>query len=410
MLVDAHAHPAKDETTAITIIHNKTTHRKMKRPMRNDDDDDDDVSHHGHFVNRVVDCTTAFRGIREVAFYESLALASSMPSSLLTAPRLRDDDDPARTVVSKRISRAMMRIFQECTCVQQQFSHASGIIFCRQHRQSSNYLSKLSHFDSAVLLSAWYAGDSVVVSRIQSHARAWRALLSELKALKLLSKYTAPYFGVLYVDGLEGHARTPPMKQPHLLLQNLIAPFREPNIIDLKMGTRTYEPTAPLSKQISQTAKYPQQLLLGFRIVGMGMHTLDGTYQYWDKSFGVGLKRGEDVISAFMTFFQCDNNAPKNKSYILYILSCIIQQLKQIRNWFEVNNSSLVFYASSILIVYEQNSVPVDDVSFSTSCNAPVVKMIDFAHVCRRAGGDDGYLKGVRSLLKILHEVHRRIS
>ena len=108
-----------------------------------------------------------------------------------------------------------------------------------------------------------------------------------------------------------------------------------------------------------------------------------------------------------MTFFQCDN-ASKNKSYIRYVLACVIHQLNQIQTWFEVDNSTLVFYASSILIAYE-NSVQVDDESFG-NCTEPVVKMIDFAHVCRRDGGDHGYLKGVRSLLKILHEVNRKIS
>jgi len=76
--------------------------------------------------------------------------------------------------------------------------------------------------------------------------------------------------------------------------------------------------------------------------------------------------------------------------------------LTQIKDWFETGNSSLAFYASSILIAYE--GFRHIDVACQTS-NEPVMKIIDFAHVCRQAGVDDGYLKGVRTLLKILNEI-----
>lgn len=368
------------------------------------------------FVDKKVDSTNVFRGIREVAFYESLAFASSMPK--FSGVQQKGNDEPLY-VDSAEISWAAMPLLSlhkngsstnEGTFMREpsyssciQFCRRSPT-FCRRHR----YPVQLSHLKTTVLLAAYHAGDSVVVSRIQSHASAWHALLKEFNALKRLTEFTAQYFGAVDMRRLGGHTIHSSTTHSHLLLQNLIASFRQPNIIDIKMGTRTYEPTASISKQISQAAKYPQQLELGFRIVGMGIYMPDGTYQYWDKSFGVTLKSEEDVISALMTFFQCDT-ASTNEPHMRFILACVIQQLNRIKHWFEVENSSLVFYASSILIAYE-NSAQIDDVTVSPCCNEPIVKMIDFAHVCRRTGGDCGYLKGLRSLIKKLHVIQRRLT
>ncbi len=187
------------------------------------------------------------------------------------------------------------------------------------------------------------------------------------------------------------------------MLQNLTAPFSQPNIIDIKMGTRTFEPTAPLSKQTSEAAKYPQQVEFGFRIVGMGVHSDDGKYKYWDKSFGIGLKTRDDVTRALATFFLCDEAARGTTN--CRVLSRVVDQLTQIHDWFEKENSSLSFYASSILIAYE-GSCHDDNVITHQTSNEPVVKMIDFAHVCRQTGADEGYLKGIRNLLEILDAIN----
>lgn len=358
-------------------------------------------------VGKKMDSTNVFRGIREVAFYESMAFASSMPVS--SGMQQKCNEKTTNSVHKAEISWAMMRLLslhKNGSSTNESFIHfcRRSPTICRRHRHPV----KLSHLETLALVATYYFGDPVVVSRVQSYALAWHALLMESNALKRLTEFTAQYFGVADGHRFEGRTMNPPTTHSHLLLQNLIASFRQPNIIDIKMGTRTYEPTAPISKQISQAAKYPQQLVLGFRIVGMGVHMPDGTYQYWDKSFGVTLKKEEDLVAALMSFFQC-TNAAMNKPYIRFILACVIQQLNRIKHWFEVENTSLVFYASSILIAYEK-SIQIDDVTFSTCCNEPIVKMIDFAHVCRRTGGDCGYLTGLRSLIKILCAIEGRVT
>ena len=40
-----------------------------------------------------------------------------------------------------------------------------------------------------------------------------------------------------------------------------------------------------------------------------------------------------------------------------------------------------------------------------TSCDTSNLKMIDFAHVRRQDGGDEGYLCGLHTLLSLLNDV-----
>ncbi len=378
------------------------------------------------------DYTKKFRGVREVAFYEAMQFASSLPSDLdsrhlAEVPNVRErgnlDGRDRGGVLDGRAALYLLSLSETGST-----ATSWPIRSCRHpcaghHRRGrgpSTALAKIDSmmsylgrcFDAAALVAAYYVEDPVVSSGVRSYERAWRALIGEMGALRRLHSFTSPYYGVVDSEGLwrDGSAppSTPPprrsMQMPHLLLQNLTTPFRQPNIIDIKMGTRTFEPTAPLSKQISEAAKYPQQNEFGFRIVGMCVHlqSSDGSkYKYWDKSFGVSLNTKEDLTRALTTFFQCEEET-RGGGRICHVLSCLVEQLTQIKDWFETGNSSLAFYASSILIAYE--GFRHIDVACQTS-NEPVMKIIDFAHVCRQAGVDDGYLKGVRTLLKILNEI-----
>ena len=74
-----------------------------------------------------------------------------------------------------------------------------------------------------------------------------------------------------------------------------------------------------------------------------------------------------------------------------------------VKDWFTNSNPGIAFYGGSILIVYE------GDNAYSTVSEPPAVKMIDFAHVCRKHGGDEGYLKGINTLLAILIEIRHAL-
>jgi hypothetical protein len=352
------------------------------------------------------DVTKIFRGVREMAFYEAIEFANSLSYSTYEDVKYKFEI----------LIRDKYKLYTLSSVV-------SSIWSCR-YPCTGHPVQKETYYsiDAIMLPMAYFTGDSAVNRSIESYTMAWYMLIKEMYALKKLRNLTSPYFGVVDSETLgqpqpPHQHQSPPqssimMQRPHLFLQNLTAQFRKPNIIDIKMGTQTYEPTAPHNKQQKEISKYIHQSEFGFRIVGMGIHhqSSSGEYKYWDKKYGVSLTTMDEVTNALSTFFRCNNEAViANKKggvdglqHICNTLSVIIDKLNQIKEWFEVDNPSLAFYASSILIVYEGDYSQGDEKVIGSNNEEPVVKIIDFAHVCRQTGTDFGYITGVHNLINIV--------
>lgn len=203
----------------------------------------------------------------------------------------------------------------------------------------------------------------------------------ELRLLKQLSKFTVSYHGVVSL-----HASR------YIGLDDMTAGFTRPCIMDVKLGTQTYEPDASNDKKMRERSKYPQQEEFGFRLVGMRTTHDDGAKtQSRDKRYGRSLSTREAVLHMLVTFFRgADWQA----------LSLIEQQLKGQLHWFK-ENDRFAFYSSSILIVYEGSGT-----KFATS---PRVNMVDFGHVRFQDGGDPGYRHGLQTLVSMLEDLkHQR--
>ncbi len=331
------------------------------------------------------DVTKIYRGLREIAFYEALHFASLLPSLPLGPEGILSKD----FVTLRKCSHPCVGYHPDI--------------------QSDTTNSTCAHDSTKITWS-----------------KSWQNLGKEMESLKKLAKFTSPYHGFIdlnYFD--EEHADNPPSPitsnnlpqhpkifSPYLLLQNLIKPYKHPNVIDIKMGTQTYEPSAPKSKQRRESDKYPPQSEIGFRIVGMRVYdpscgSEDGS-RYWSKSFGVSLTKKEEVVDALTVFFNC-KQSDGDMSYKKYILVGMLSELKKIKAWFEMN-TTLAFYASSILMVYEGSNEVLSSNLEKGECEGPILKMIDFAHVCRQEGGDAGYLKGVSILINILNEIVEKLG
>lgn len=315
-----------------------------------------------------LDPIKVYRGVRELAFYETMAAVNEtdyncLPSlfSLSKIPLLSELRLHTR-VSSKGFFGSTKLMLSDMASI--------GLILC---------LPKC-------------LGDSTVRNCVNAYRLALLDIEEELYVMKQIAKHTASYFGMVNIDG-QGQSY-------HLVLDNLTLPYDRPNIMDLKVGRQVYEPAASISAQRHKIAKYPEQSAIGFRIVGMKAYSpsfSDGHdgYEIWGKPFGKGLRSKEDALGALRIFFLASYGTigPHTKRVIL----SVIEQLIEIRNWFKCN-STLAFYASSILIVYEGNKTVRDKVD-------PNVKMIDFAHVCRddeEHSGRHGYLYGIESLASML--------
>ena len=346
---------------------------------------------------------TDHRGFREVAFYEAVKMASKHgrrgTTSAATAAANSSDD-----------GNASFGAIEKC--------------------------------DAWAMTLAMFLHDAIVAESEHTVVASWKALHKEIDLLKSIAKLTASYYGVVAQNVSPSNPNEVPSSprttseitsDSYLLLSDLTANFSKPCAIDIKIGRQSHEPGASDEKKRREAAKYPSQYEQGFRIVGVRIFDsdhpesdLDG-FRQRDKHFGRSLGSRDSVKDALRTFFtsHCHATAyketlatrprpamssqslasltsveqpqPKETMLRTRALSNVLQQLRAFQRWFE-DNKCLAFYSSSIFIVYEgdPNASNKDLVN---------VKMIDFGHVVRQAGGDPGYLYGVKRLSNMLTEV-----
>ncbi len=193
--------------------------------------------------------------------------------------------------------------------------------------------------------------------------------------------------------------------KPYIVLTDATIGFEKPCIMDIKIGTMTYEPDAKPSKIQSQRNKYPQQEVFGFRIVGLQVydpnHPMSSSttgYRTMDKIDGRKLKSKDAILATFQVFFKVRNQNNVDRVQ-REILEEFLRKLIRLRRWFSEKNESFVFYASSLLFVYEgarQRSLTMKGVN---------LKLIDFAHVRKHNGKDVGFLHGLDMIISIFAEL-----
>jgi 1D-myo-inositol-tetrakisphosphate 5-kinase/inositol-polyphosphate multikinase len=227
--------------------------------------------------------------------------------------------------------------------------------------------------------------------------------------LKELASFTVPYHGVVITNSQISTTHeliselTFLPSNTHLILSDMTTGFYRPNIMDLKIGRKTYEPDATLEKIQSQTQKYPQQEQFGFRIVGVRMYKFlddmsDGEYQTLDKNICRSFKESDDILCVFHSFFDPRNTYhPMKRVERVLLIQSIICKLQELYKWFQ-KNKRYAFYASSILLVVEGDIHKSQRDSFD-------LKMIDFAHVRHHAGGDHDYIHGLVTISSILERL-----
>ena len=305
-----------------------------------------------------------YRGVRELAFYETIQFAAADASSDLS--------------LSKTHMLSELRLH----------TRISSKGFFGSEKLTTSDIASIG----LVLCLPKCIGDSTVGNCVKTYRLALRCIKEELLVMKQIARHTASYLGAVDLDG-QG-------KSCHLILDNLTLPYDRPNVMDLKVGRQVYEPAATISAQQHKVAKYPEQSAIGFRIVGMKAYSPSSPnghddYEIWGKPFGKGLRTKEDALEALRIFFLASSGTMS--PYTKRIILSVVDQLVEIRDWFRYN-STLAFYASSILIVYEGNKTVREKID-------PDVKMIDFAHVCRddeEHSGRQGYLYGIESLTEML--------
>jgi hypothetical protein len=308
------------------------------------------------------------RGIREIAFYEAIRILSQNPS---------------KTV------------------------YANFLTGGKKKQSAVNRFGEV--FDTLALALAMYMQESFVVESEVALKAAWKSVTREIEEIRRLANFTAPYYGVVGQRGVSASPDCPfgISEDAHLLLTDLTANFSKPCVMDLKLGTQTYEPDAPQEKCLRESGKYPQQELFGFRIVGMRIYDPKHAdadpkgFRHFGKEYGRSLATRESLLEAMRLYFSAgikvdaENGDGVQEQVRTRIILNMLLEVRRFRRFFD-DNKSLRFYASSLLIVYE------GDVSKE---NTASIKMIDFGRVRRVRAADHGCSTGLRTLKDVLTDV-----
>lgn len=218
-----------------------------------------------------------------------------------------------------------------------------------------------------------------VLKPVQSGSRGERevAFYEYVRAHKVpgLESFVCPYYGVV---------RPIPRGQAYILLHDLTTSMLKPCVLDVKLGTQTYEDEAPLAKREREAAKYPPQATLGCRIVGMRLHASnDDDVVAFDKHWGYSLRNRAELERGLRLFVQ------EQESILLFE-----RRIESFLEWISTVPNELVFISSSLLFVY--------DAANPSCCD---VRLIDFAHVRRDRTVDTGLIVGLTTLLKLFRAI-----
>ena len=104
-----------------------------------------------------------------------------------------------------------------------------------------------------------------------------------------LKQWIAGYHGTkeIHMEGIDGK---------FMILDDLTFGYDKPSVIDLKIGTQTWEEDASKEKIERESKKYPLQRTFGFRLTGMRVYNKEKKdYDIYDKKYGYSIT--EDTLN-----------------------------------------------------------------------------------------------------------------
>ncbi len=259
------------------------------------------------------------------------------------------------------------------------------------------------------------------------------------------------YFGVVQTEG--GSKRLKAAVNTHdlpagatwLKLQDMTAGFHKPCVADIKLGTRTWSPGSSNRKRDKAIARYPHQLLAGYRFTGMRVFTSRPETGCLPSTSPAVVKNRKCEGSELQQLAPLDSadsgsdqtaSAKSQNCLLLHrrhfgrklghlegsrgwfdflfdgqrlrfeVIPHLLSQLRQVQTWLS-SQEHFEFYSSSLLVVYDADGPP----------DAVRVRLIDFAHAKHRPQvvcdhppqrGDRGTLVGIQNLITCLQELQER--
>ena len=153
-----------------------------------------------------------------------------------------------------------------------------------------------------------------------------------------------------------------------IVLENIAAGFKKPNILDVKLGARLWADDAPAVKRerLDKITAETTSKDLGLRIAGMRIwHGSDATgqigvaldgYKLYDKNYGKRFTN-DNVGQGFEEYFCLKRDRASNRS-IRKVIRRFIQDLEGMQDVLEKEESRM--YSASLLFVYEGDDLALE--------------------------------------------------
>ena len=151
-----------------------------------------------------------------------------------------------------------------------------------------------------------------------------------------------------------------------VVLENVAAGFKKPNILDVKLGARLWDDDAPMAKRakLDKIAEETTSKPLGLRIAGMKTYqgalsnseTSNG-YRDYDKMYGRSFS-AETIAQGFEEYFRLTKGV-KAKGGIRKVIRRFIEDLRAMESVIEKEESRI--YGASLLFVYEGDQQALQD-------------------------------------------------
>jgi len=197
-----------------------------------------------------------------------------------------------------------------------------------------------------------------------------------------------PFFPKFYgIEKIEGNR--------YVVMEDLTFGFKNPSMVDIKMGTSSVGEDATQEKrtEMEKKDKGTTTVSLGIRVVGARIYDVDKKqYIVKKKDYGKNLK-DSDIPSGLSFCFGDGNKIRKD------LAKHYLEKLKILKSWYE-KQSVFRLYSSSLLFVYEGEEKDV---------KKGEVRLIDFAHVFNISDGghDEKYMVGLNNLIKYLDQLSK---
>ncbi|GLI70038.1 hypothetical protein VaNZ11_014776 [Volvox africanus] len=198
--------------------------------------------------------------------------------------------------------------------------------------------------------------------------------------------FVPKYFGILVNGDLK-----------MLALEDTCKDYKKPCVLDAKMGLTTIYEWADAKYKAKNADKdlVTTQSKLGFRVTGFKVWQADkGEYFVADRHYGKELT--PQTMPAALAKF--GTNGLVSPFDVYCGSKGAVAQIHALKKWFETQQS-LLFFAASVLIVYEGAATRAEDVNVA-------IRFIDFAHTFPSKGNrDDNVLAGITRLAELLQRV-----